>query len=159
MSPIVLTLGVVVLSLVLFVGEWLPVDVTALCIAVLLMVLGLVTPEEGISGFGNSATITVLSMFIISAGISRTGAIQVLSEWLQKYGGKSTGRQIFAMGVIVGPITSFINNTAVVAVFLPVVEDWCRKRGISSSKLLMPLSFVTVLGGMMGNLAYFNLRP
>jgi di/tricarboxylate transporter len=149
MSPILLTLGVVVLALVLFVGEWLPVDVTALCIAVLLMVLGLVTPEEGISGFGNAATITVLSMFIISAGIARTGAIQVLSEWLQKYGGKSTGRQIFAMGIIVGPITAFINNTAVVAVFLPVVEDWCRKRGISSSKLLMPLSFVTVLGGMI----------
>jgi di/tricarboxylate transporter len=149
MSPIVLTLGVVALALTLFVGEWLPVDITALSIAVLLMVLGLVTPEEGISGFGNSATITVLSMFIISAGISRTGAIQILSEWLQRYGGKSTGRQIFAMGIIVGPITAFINNTAVVAVFLPVVEDWCRKRGISSSKLLMPLSFVTVLGGMI----------
>ena len=53
------------------------------------------------------------------------------------------------MGVIVGPITAFINNTAVVAVFLPIVEDWCRKQGISASKLLLPLSYVTVLGGMI----------
>ncbi|HEY9824608.1 MAG TPA: SLC13 family permease [Stenomitos sp.] len=146
---IFLTLGIVVLALILFVGEWFPVDVTALSIAVLLMVLGLVTPEEGISGFGNSATITVMAMFILSAGIARTGVIQVISELLQKWGGKSASRQILAMGVIVGPITAFINNTAVVAVFLPIVEDWCKKRNIPSSKLLMPLSFITVLGGMI----------
>lgn len=149
MSPIALTLGVVVLALVMFVAEWLPVDVTALCIAILLMALGLVTPEEGISGFGNPATITVMAMFILSAGIARTGVIQVVSEWLQKWGGRSARQQILAMGIIVGPITAFINNTAVVAVFLPIIEDWCRKRSISPSKLLMPLSFATVLGGMI----------
>ncbi|MCG9891268.1 MAG: SLC13 family permease [Thermosynechococcaceae cyanobacterium MS004] len=149
MSPIALTLGVVVLALVMFVAEWLPVDVTALCIAILLMALGLVTPEEGISGFGNPATITVMAMFILSAGIARTGVIQVVSEWLQKWGGRSARQQILAMGIIVGPITALINNTAVVAVFLPIIEDWCRKRNISPSKLLMPLSFATVLGGMI----------
>ncbi len=146
---IVLTLSVVLLALVLFVGEWLPVDITAIAIAVLLMLLGLVSPEEGISGFGNSATITVLAMFILSAGIARTGAIQVLSDLLLKWGGKNPTQQILAMGVIVGPISAFINNTAVVAVFLPIVEDWCRKQGISVSKLLLPLSFVTVLSGMI----------
>ncbi|MFM2314417.1 MAG: hypothetical protein RLZZ04_3693 [Cyanobacteriota bacterium] len=148
-SPIFLTLGVVVAALVCFIAEWLPVDITAICVAVVLILLGLVTPDEGIAGFGNSATITVMAMFILSAGIARTGIVQVFRDLLLKWGGKSVTRQILVMGILVGPITAFINNTAVVAVFLPIVEEWCKKRGISPSKLLMPLSFVTVLGGMI----------
>jgi di/tricarboxylate transporter len=148
-SPIFLTLGVVVAALVCFIAEWLPVDITAICVAVVLILLGVVTPDEGIAGFGNSATITVMAMFILSAGIARTGVVQVFRDLLLKWGGKSVTRQILVMGILVGPITAFINNTAVVAVFLPIVEEWCKKRGISPSKLLMPLSFVTVLGGMI----------
>lgn len=146
---IFLTLGVVVAALVCFIAEWLPVDITALCVAVILIVLGLVTPEEGIAGFSNSATITVMAMFILSAGITRTGVVQVFRDLLLRWGGKSIFRQILVMGFLVGPISGFINNTAVVAIFMPIVEDWCRKRGISPSKLLMPLSFVTILGGMI----------
>ncbi|WP_041619998.1 SLC13 family permease [Stanieria cyanosphaera] len=146
---IALTLGVLVVALIAFIFEWLPVDITALAVAVVLIVLGLVTPEEGIEGFGNSATITVLAMFILSAGVTRTGVVQIARDWLIKYGGKSVTRQILVMGGIVGPITAFINNTAVVAIFLPIIEDWCKKRNVSPSKLLMPLSFVTILGGMI----------
>ena len=146
---IFLTLAVVVVALICFITEWLPVDITALCVAVVLIVLGLVTPDEGIAGFGNSATITVMAMFILSAGITRTGVIQVFRDLLLQWGGKSITRQILVMGLLVGPISGFINNTAVVAIFLPIVEDWCKKRHISPSKLLMPLSFVTILGGMI----------
>jgi di/tricarboxylate transporter len=146
---IVLTLSIVVIALVCFIVEWFPIDITAIGVMVALMVLGLVTPEEGISGFGNSATITVMAMFILSAGIARTGVIQVLTDLFVKWGGSGQSRQILVMGGIVGSISAFINNTAVVVIFLPIVEDWCRKRGISPSKLLLPLSYVTVLGGMM----------
>ncbi|MDY6898315.1 MAG: SLC13 family permease [Cyanobacteriota bacterium] len=146
---IFLTLVIVFLTLISFVGEWFSVDITAIAVMVLLMALGLVTPEEGISGFGNSATITVMAMFILSAGIARTGAIGVVNDLLLKWGGKHSTKQILAIGIITGPISALINNTAVVAVFLPVVEDWCQKQGISPSKLLMPLSFVTILGGML----------
>lgn len=148
-NPILLTLGVVGLALVAFVAEWLPTDITALTVAIVLILLGLVTPEEGISGFSNSATITVMAMFILSAGIARTGIIQVARDFLVRWGGKDPSRQILVMGAIVGPITAFINNTAVVAVFLPIVEDWCKKQRISPSKLLIPLSYATVLGGMI----------
>jgi len=109
----------------------------------------LVTPDEGISGFGNSATITVLAMFILSAGIVRTGAVQTIRNILMHWGGNSVTRQILTMGMIVGPITALINNTAVVGIFLPIVEDWCRKKNISPSKLMIPLSYSTVLGGMI----------
>lgn len=142
-------LCVLIAALVCFIAEWIPVDLTAIAIAIVLILLGLVTPEEGISGFGNAATITVMAMFILSAGIARTGVIQVIRDFLIKWGGKNISQQIFVMGVIVGPITAFINNTAVVAVFLPIVEDWCKKQGISPSKLLIPLSYATVLGGMI----------
>lgn len=147
MISIALTLGVLVLTFVLFIVEWLPVDITAIGIAVLLMLLGLITPEEGIAGFSNSATITVMAMFVLSAAIERTGAIQTVSEFLQEKGGQNPTRQIFVLGSIVGPITAFLNNTAVVAVFIPIVENWCRKQNISTSKLLIPLSYATVLGG------------
>ncbi|HEY9879180.1 MAG TPA: SLC13 family permease [Leptolyngbyaceae cyanobacterium] len=148
-NPILLTLLVVGLALVAFVAEWFPIDTTALIVAIVLILLGLVTPEEGISGFSNSATITVMCMFILSTGISRTGGLQIARDFLVNWGGKDPSRQILVMGAIVGPTTAFINNTAVVAVFLPIVEDWCKKQRISPSKLLIPLSYATVLGGMI----------
>ncbi|MCU0535111.1 MAG: SLC13 family permease [Hydrococcus sp. Prado102] len=148
-SKIFLTLSVVVAALIAFIFEWFPVDITALIIAVVLIVLGLVTPDEGISGFSNSATVTVMAMFILSAGITRTGVVQTVRDWLIRWGGKNPARQIFVMGAIVGPITAFINNTAVVAIFLPIVEEWCKQTKTSVSKLLIPLSFATVLGGMI----------
>ncbi|MGD1871900.1 MAG: SLC13 family permease [Mastigocoleus sp.] len=147
--PIFLTLAVVVFALIGFVSEWLPSDIVAITVSILLVVLGLVTPEESISGFSNSATITVMAMFIISAGITRTGAIEVVNDLLLKWGGKNPTRQILTLGAIAGPITGLINNTAVVAVFLPIVENWCSKRRISVSLLLMPLSYITILGGMI----------
>lgn len=148
-EQIILMLCVLVGALIAFVKEWLPVDVTALAVAIVLMLLGLVKPDEGIAGFSNSATITVMAMFILSAGITRTGAIQIARDLLVKWGGKSPSQQIFVMGAIVGPITAFINNTAVVAIFLPIIEDWCKQQRVSVSKLLIPLSYVTVLGGMI----------
>jgi len=146
---ILLTKSIVVLALICFVGEWFPADVTAIVVMVVLMTTGIVSPEEGISGFSNSATITVLAMFILSAGIARTGAVQTISDKLLTWGGTRIPQQIMVMGALVAPISAFINNTAVVAVFLPIVEDWCRKQKISPSKLLMPLSYVTILGGMI----------
>ena len=146
---ILLTLVVITGALVMFVAEWLPIDTTAIAVMVVLMVLGLVTPDEGIAGFGNSATITVMAMFILSYGITRTGIIQIMRDFLVKWGGSNPSQQILVMGAIIGPITAFINNTAVVAIFLPIVEEWCKQRKISVSKLMIPLSYVTVLGGMI----------
>ena len=146
---IILTLCVLAIALVAFVFDWFPVDLTALMIAIVLMLLKLVTPEEGIAGFGNTATITVMAMFILSAGITRTGAIQVVRDLLLKWSGKGTFQQIMVIGLIVGPVSAFINNTAVVAIFIPIIEDFAKKRGINSSKLLMPLSFASILGGTL----------
>ncbi|MDJ1180004.1 SLC13 family permease [Roseofilum sp. BLCC_M91] len=147
--PIILTLTVVVLGLISFITEWLPADITALSITVALMLLGLVTPEEGISGFSNPATVTVMAMFILSAGITKTGVIQVVRNWILRWAGDHPSQQIFVMGSIVGPISGFINNTAIVAIFLPIIEEWSKRKKISPSKLLIPLSYSTILGGLL----------
>ncbi|MEO0406545.1 MAG: SLC13 family permease [Cyanobacteria bacterium P01_A01_bin.135] len=149
LNPIGLTLGIITLAFVAFAAEWLPVDLTALVISVLLILVGLVTPEEGVSGFSNVATITVMCMFILSAGVAKTGVIQFVRDFLLRYGGNHLPQQIVVMGLILGPTTAFINNTAVVAVFLPVVEEWCRKQGQSPSKLLIPMSYATIMGGLL----------
>jgi di/tricarboxylate transporter len=148
-SPIFLTITVLIIALIAFIAEWLPVDLTALSIAVILMLLGLVTPNEGVSGFGNSATITVMAMFILSAGITKTGLLNIVRDWLIKWGGKNPSQQIFTLGMVVGPISAFINNTAVVAIFLPIVEQWSKQTKTSVSKLLIPMSYLTILGGMI----------
>lgn len=144
-----LTLAVIVFALVMFVLEWLPIDTTAILVAVILMVLGLVSPTEGLAGFSSSATVTIMAMFILSYGITRTGIIQIIRDSLIKFGGTSLRRQLLLMGVIVGPSSAFLNNTAIVAIFLPIIEEWARQRQISVSKLLIPLSYATILGGMI----------
>ncbi|MBS0017781.1 MAG: SLC13 family permease [Arthrospira sp. SH-MAG29] len=144
-----LTLSIVVLALISFIVEWLPVDLTAIAVTVLLMFLGLVTPEQGISGFGNSATITVMAMFILSAGITRTGVIQIIRDRLIKWGGNRINQQLFVMGSLVGSISAFINNTAVIAIFLPIIEDWCKQQKTSPSQFLIPLSYASIFGGMI----------
>ena len=146
---IILTLSVLTLALIAFIFEWFPVDLTAIMVAIVLMLFGLVTPEEGIAGFGNTATVTVMAMFILSAGVAKTGAIQIVRDLLLEWGGKNTFQQIIVMGMIVGPISAFINNTAVVAIFIPIIEDFAKKKGIANSKLLMPLSFASILGGTL----------
>lgn len=146
---IVLTLSVTAIALVLFIVESFPSDITALGVMVALILLKQVTPQEGIAGFSNPATITVMAMFILSAGIARTGVLQNASSWLIRWGGKQLSQQIITLGIIVGPLSGLINNTAIVSVFLPIVEDFCQQHRISPSKLLMPLSFATILGGMI----------
>ena len=149
MEPIFQTFLVTGLTLLCFVFEWLPPDLTAICVMVILMLLGLVDTAEGLSGFSNPATITVMAMFILSSGIARTGAIQMASEFLLKWGGKRPARHMLIMGAVIGPFTAIINNVAIVSVFLPVVEDWSRQRRIPVSKLMIPLSYITILGGMI----------
>ena len=142
-----LTILVIVWAFYSFISERLPVDMTALSIMVLLILLGLVDEAEGISGFSNPATITVMAMFVLSAGIARTGALQVVMDILLRLGGRRVSQQILALGVIVGPISAFINNSAVVPTFLPIVESWAGKIGVSVSRLLIPLSYLSIIGG------------
>ncbi len=146
---LVVMMLVIIGTLVLFITEWLPLDTTAILVTLSLILLGIISPEEGLAGFSNTATITIMAMFILSYGITRTGVIQIIRDILIQWGGKGLRRQILFMGLIVGPLSGFITNTAIVAIFLPIVETWAKERRVSPSKLLIPLSYATILGGML----------
>ncbi len=149
--------GIIVLALVLFVTELLPIDVTAILIMVLLMVLGAdgvvnlteISTAEGTSGFSNSATITVLAMLILSSGISQTGVVQILGRKMSAFAGDDLDKQLLATIGVSGPISGFINNTPVVAILVPVISDIAHQGKTSPSKLLIPLSYASMFGGML----------
>ncbi|HSD64807.1 MAG TPA: SLC13 family permease [Ignavibacteriaceae bacterium] len=141
---IVILLG----ALVLFTREKIPVDLTALMVMAALLITGIISPEEGISGFSNSATVTVAAMFVISAGLFRTGALNFVGEFLTKRAKKSYRGGLVLMLLIIGSISAFINDTAVVAIFLPVIIGVAEKADIGPSKFLIPLSYGALLGGV-----------
>lgn len=147
-----LEIGIVLLLLVaaviLFATERLPVDLVAGVLLVTLVLSGIVTPAEGLSGFSNTATATVAAMFVLSAGLMHTGAVSFISTLLTKIGRWHIWTGMVVMMMLVGVISAFVNNTPVVAIFIPVVLRMAREARLSPSKLLMPLSFASMFGGV-----------
>lgn len=145
---IILVLIVVLGTAAMFALEKLRVDLVAMLAMSLLMLAGVVTPDEGIAGFGNNATVTVAAMFVLSSGLMRTGAMNYVGDALARLGKKSFWLTALLMMVVVGIFSAFINNTAVVAIFMPIALEVSRLSRISASKLLMPISFASMFGGV-----------
>lgn len=112
-----------------------------------LIITGVVSPEEGVAGFSNQATLTVAFMFVLSAAMLKTGALQKLSFRLALIFEQHFTKGLLMMMLLIALISAFINNTPVVAVFIPVVLQIAHKSGVSPSKLLIPLSFASIFGG------------
>jgi di/tricarboxylate transporter len=146
---IVLTLSVALGALGLFIWNRLRIDVVALMAMLALVLLGLVTPQEGISGFANEATVTVAAMFILSAGLLRTGAIDLLGMWVARLAGESEFRLLLVACLLVIPMSAFINNTPVVVVMIPMILGITRELGQAPSRLFMPISFASQMGGTL----------
>jgi di/tricarboxylate transporter len=137
----------IIVAVILFVSEKVSFDVTALIITGILMVSGILTVEEGLSGFSNQATVTIGAMFVISAGFRESGALRALGSLLTRLYRKDSRRALLFILALVGIISAFINNTAAVAIFIPVFIGISAEIDKSPSKLLMPLSFVSIFGG------------
>ena len=142
----ILTLLVLAGAIALFVSEKLPVDMVAILALSALVILGIVGPEVAISGFANEATITVAAMFVLSAGLQRTGALRAIArlfariQWPWLFG-------LVVMVTIAGA-SAFVNNTAMVAVFLPLVLAATSANGLPPSKFLIPMSYAAQMGGV-----------
>ncbi|WP_435348155.1 SLC13 family permease [Haloarchaeobius sp. HRN-SO-5] len=165
---ILLVFAIVVVVLVLFATEPVPVDITALGLMVALLVVGPVSellasagiidgaielfadyPADGIAGFASTATVTVFAMFILSDGVQRTGIVQILGSRIAAFTEDSESRQLGATMGVVAPLSGFINNTAAVAILLPMVTDIAHEGNTSPSKLLIPLSYASMFGGTL----------
>lgn len=137
----------IAIAFIAFVKEWAGPDVVALSALALVIGLGILDERDVLSLFSNSAPITIGAMFVLSAALTRTGAIDVLARSFTHAAGRSELRALALLALIVVPLSGFINNTPVVVVFLPILLAFSRSSGVKSSKLLLPLSYFAILGG------------
>jgi len=138
---------ILIVSIIAFIREWFPIEVTSLLILAALLLSGLIDSHQAISGFSNKAVITIGAMFVLSHAFTKTGFIRVFTLWLEDNG---RGRNwavstLFLLSVSI--FSAFINNTATVAILIPVATELSHRLKISVSKIMMPLSFAAIVGG------------
>ncbi len=146
---ILIVLVILGVSLVLFVSEVIRMDLVALLVLCTLAITGLVDAEGAFAGFSNSAVITVWAMFILSEGLTRTGIADIIGRQVMRVAGRREIAMIFVIMVTGAVLSAFMNNIGVAALMLPVVVDVARRTRIPASRLLMPLAYSTLLGGLM----------
>ena len=144
-----ITLAVLVLAVVLFVTGALAPELTGLLSVALLVSTGVLTPEQGLAGFGSPALITLMGLFAVSAALFRSGALDRLRELIASERIRSPRRMVALLTMVVAPISGVVPNTPIVASLLPVIETWCQRRRVPPSRVLLPLSFATLLGGTL----------
>lgn len=144
---IALTLGTTALLVLALARNWAAPDLLLLGALTILLVFGIVDVREAIAGFGNEGPVTVAILFVITAGLTETGAMSLVSRPLLGQPRSVKVAQARMMLPVMG-ISAFLNNTPVVAMFMPVVQDWCKKANLSASKLFIPLSYASILGGV-----------
>ncbi len=144
-----ITLAVLVLAVVLFVTGALAPELTGLLSVALLVSTGVLTPEQGLAGFGSPALITLIGLFAVSAALFRSGALDRLRELIASERIRSPRRMVALLTMVVAPISGVVPNTPIVASLLPVIETWCQRRRVPPSRVLLPLSFATLLGGTL----------
>ena len=146
----IILLGVIiVIALVLFITEFFPIDVTALVVLGLLLIFGLVTPNESLSGFSNPAVITIGCLFIMSYALQKSHVLEYVIININKIIDKSQTLGMVVYLFCIGIASAVVNNTAIVAIFMPVTIRLADKYNISPSKVLIPLSYAAILGGTL----------
>ena len=145
----IMVFSILITSVILLVTEWVPMEVVALLVLGATAVTGLVTPVEAIAGWSNPAVITVWAVFILSSGLTHTGVANLIGKIVLKVSGRSESSIIAVIMVSAGVMSAFMNNVAVAALMLPVIMDISRQTGHTSSRLLLPLAYGSLLGGLM----------
>ncbi|HKK17492.1 MAG TPA: SLC13 family permease [Opitutales bacterium] len=142
-----ITLAVIAIALILFVKEVYSIEVVALAVMVTFVLTGVITPADGIKGFANPATVTIGSLFVISDAFIRTGFIHKLAPLFSRLLGMTKPKAITGMSMVIGSVSAFVNNTPIVATFIPVASTAARRNDYPPSRFLIPLSYVAILGG------------
>ncbi|MBC8507384.1 MAG: SLC13 family permease [Anaerolineales bacterium] len=148
-TQIAITLSIIVGALVLFAIDKFRVDVVALIVLLTVALTGLIAPEEVFAGFSNPAVITVWAVYIVSGGLFKTGVADVLGKFILRLSGNNETRLIAVIMIACGIISAFMNNVGATAMLLPAVVSISRQTKVPVSKLLIPLSFSSLLGGSL----------
>lgn len=146
---IAIVLSLLVVAGVLFSFERIPVDLVSLGVVVALIATRILTPEEALKGFGSDAVLVIGGLFVLTAGLRSSGALDVLSTEVQRLAGGSPSKAVLLLLLLVAAVSAFMNNTTCTAVFLPVAIALTRGSRVPPSRVLMPLAFASILGGTM----------
>src|SRR5690606_28241214 len=144
---LILTFCIIAVGVFLFVKDYFSIDTTSILIMAMFIVAGVLNPEEGFSGFNHPATLTLGCIFVVSGGIFHSGILNGLSYKIIKLAKIHYVVALIVFCTISGLFSAFINDTAVVALLLPIALTVCRETNISPGKLLMPISFAALFGG------------
>ncbi|NQV14159.1 SLC13 family permease, partial [bacterium] len=139
--------SILVVSIIAFIREWFPIEVTSLLILAALLLSGLIDHQQAIAGFSNKAVITIGAMFVLSHAFTKTGFIRVFAVWLENNGSGHNWAVTTLFLIAVSISSAFINNTATVAILIPVAAQLAQRLKISSSKIMIPLSYAAIVGG------------
>ena len=144
---IIIVIGVLIVGFFLFIKEYFSIDVTALIILSCFFGLGYLTPTEAVSGFSNPAVITIGLLFVLSSAIQKTGLLEYIVVTINKLLQSSRTVGMAAYYFTISIASSLINNTAIVAIFMPITIRLAHSYKVSPSKMLIPLSYAAILGG------------
>lgn len=144
---IIVALGMVLVAIVLLSIDRIPIEVSSLAIVVLLVVSGLATPRQALSGFSSETVIFIFALLALTQGLRATGVMQLVGRRMLFYARSSSRAFVVMMLVTVCAVSSVASNTAVTATFLPVIMTASGRAGVSSRQLLMPVAFSSMLGG------------
>jgi len=148
-NEIILTFAVLGVTIVLFVKEWLRVDVVALCVMLALPWLGLVEPHEALAGLSSNAVVSIIGVMILGRGVDRSGIMAKVTRPILRVGGSSERRLVGLVSAAVGGISAFMQNIGAAALFLPALLRIAKRTGLPESRLLMPVAFAAILGGTL----------
>ncbi len=144
---IMIVLAVLVFAILLFIFEWVRVDVVGIMMMVILPLLGVVTAKQAISGLSSNAVVSIIAVIIIGAGLDKTGVMNILARQIIKLAGKSETRIMALIAATVGLISSFMQNIGAAALFMPAATRISKQLGVPISRILMPMGFCAIIGG------------
>ncbi|HIJ55630.1 MAG TPA: SLC13 family permease [Deltaproteobacteria bacterium] len=148
MTPeMILTMVVLVFVIVLFIFEWVRVDVVGIMMMVLLPLIGLISPKEAFVGLSSNAVCSIIAVIIIGAGLDKTGVMNQVAGPIIKLAGKSEKKIVMLVSATVGMISSMMQNIGAAALFLPATQRISKRMGIPISRILMPMGFCAIIGG------------
>jgi di/tricarboxylate transporter len=148
-TEIISIFALLAVTVCLFIWDRIRMDIVALMVALTLALSGLITPAEVFSGFGAPVVIMIAGLFIVGEGLFRTGIAALAGQWLLKVGGNSEFRILLFLLPVIALLSAFMSSTGAVALLIPVVLSMSRKSGLSPSRLLMPMAFASLVGGML----------
>ncbi len=148
MTPeMILTMIVLVFAIILFIFEWVRVDVVGIIMMVMLPLIGLVTPKEAFVGLSSNAVCSIIAVIIIGAGLDKTGVMNKVAGPIIKLAGNSEKKVITLISGTVGIISSMMQNIGAAALFLPAAQRIAKRMGVPISRILMPMGFCAIIGG------------